>query len=45
MQKPVKQGMTVLNCEQLQRDKISTHTPNSIVTIYMKAMRQELVLT
>lgn len=43
MQKPVKQGMTVLNCEQLQRDKIPTYTPKSIVTIYMKAMRQELV--
>lgn len=25
MQKPVKQGMTVLNCEQLQRDKIPTY--------------------
>jgi len=45
MQKPVKQWMTVLNCEQLQTDKIPTYTPNSIVTIYMKAMRQELVLT
>ena len=44
-QKPVKQGMTVLNCEQLRRDKIPTNTPNSIVTIDMKAMRQQLVLT
>jgi len=45
MQKPVRQGMTVPDCEQLRRDKFPTYTPNSIVTIYIEAMRQELVLT